>query len=495
MGTAIKGARNQKGLYAAFASKDTRFDGHFFVGVSSTGIYCRPVCKAKMPKEENCTFYESAAEAEQAGYRPCLICRPELAPGRAVVDATASLARRAARLLEEDCRSGQSLEKLAGRLGCTSRHLRRVFTSEYHIAPVQYVQTCRLLLAKNLLVDTRLSVADIARAAGFGSTRRLNDLFKEHYKLSPLALRKQRAGENEVSDKVTVQLGYRPPYPWQQMLGFLEPRTIAGVEAVHGNRYHRTVRHKTARQEEVLGWLSVGHNPAQNTLTVTISEALLPVLSQVLARIKQMFDLRCEPYAVHEALASMDAVRPGVNVLGTRLPGCYNPFEMAVRAVLGQQITVKAAHTLAGRVVAAYGTPLDTGVEGLTHVFPTPEELLALGTPETPLEERLGVLGVTSARTRTIQALAQALLSENITLAPGANPEEEIQRLMAIKGIGGWTAHYLAMRALEWPDAFLETDVGVKKALAPATPKEILAMAEAWRPWRSYATINLWNSL
>lgn len=483
---------NDSGLYAAFKAKDARFDGRFFVGISSTGIYCRPVCRARQPKPENCTFFHTAAEAEQAGYRPCLLCRPELAPGRSITDATANLVYRAARMLEENCGSGLSLDELATRLGCTDRHLRRVFTGEYHVPPVQYLQTCRLLLAKNLLTDTNLSVLEVAMAAGFGSVRRFNDLFKKQYNLSPMVLRKQVSKEKGHNGDVTLALGYRPPYPWEEMLNFLAGRAISGIERVKNGEYMRTVHLINTEERHVYGWVRVGHKPKKKALTVTVSETLLPVLPQVLARVRHLFDLYCDPDAVYERLRVMNDLRPGLCVLGTRLPGCFNAFEMAVRAVLGQQITVKAASTLAARLVNTYGTPIQTGIEGLTHVFPAPEDILALNGP---VENYLGPLGVIAARAKTIYELARAITQGEIDFDLPAQPQEEIKKLMAIRGIGSWTAQYIAMRAMEWPDAFLETDAGVKKALQPYTSKELLKMAEAWRPWRSYATVNLWNTL
>ncbi len=481
---------HKNALYAAFKAKDARFDGRFFVGISSTGIYCRPVCRAKQPKPENCTFFPTAAEAEQAGYRPCLLCRPELAPGSSVTDATTDLAYRAARMLEENCGSGQSLEEMARRLGCTDRHLRRAFTAEYNVPPVQYLQTCRLLLAKNLLTDTGLSVLEVAMAAGFGSLRRFNGLFKKQYKLSPTALRKHTTEEKK--DGITLALGYRPPYPWEKMLDFLSGRAISGIEVVKSGEYMRTVHLKDAEGKHVYGWVRVGHMPKKNALSVTVSETLLPVLPQVLARIRHLFDLYCDPDAVYETLRAMNGIRPGLCVLGTRVPGCFNTFEMAVRAVLGQQITVKAASTLAARIAQTYGTPIQTGMEGLTHIFPSPENVLAL---DGAIENHFGALGVTAARSNTIYELARAFVQGEIDVGICAQPEEEIKKLMAIRGIGSWTAQYIAMRAMEWPDAFLETDAGVKKALQPYTSKELLKMAEAWRPWRSYATVNLWNTL
>lgn len=477
-------------LYEAFQAKDTRFDGRYFVGISSTKIYCRPTCWAKQPKRENCTFFSSAAEAEQAGYRPCLLCRPELAPGNAIIDAASSLAQKAARLMAEHCGDGQRVAEIAQKLGCTDRHLRRVFFAEYHVSPIQYLQTCRLLLAKNLLTDTDLSVLDVAMASGFGSLRRLNDLFQKRYHLSPTALRKNAAGGTRQSHGITVALGYHPPYQWERMLDFLAKRAIPGVEAVAEGAYMRTVRLKKRSGKECCGWIRVQDCPKKNVLTVTLSDSLIPVLPQVLARVRALFDLYAEPSAIYGKLQTMNQIRPGACILGLRVPGCFEPFEMAVRAVLGQQITVKAANTLAGKIALAYGKPIWTGVNGLTHVFPAAEDVIAL---KDEIEERLGTLGVIAARSRCILALAKALENGEIALGIDADPEQEMAKLMQIKGIGSWTAKYLAMRTMGWPDAFLETDIGVKHALPEHTPKERLEFSEQWRPWRSYAMMCLWN--
>ena len=487
---------NTKALYSAFKAKDARFDGRFFVGISSTGIYCRPVCRAKQPKIENCTFFKTAAEAEQAGYRPCLLCRPELAPGTATIDAAASLAHRAARLIEETCGNNQSIDELSERLGYTDRHLRRTFFSEYNVSPIQYLQTCRLLLAKSLLTDTDLPVIDVAMTAGFGSLRRFNDLFKKQYHLSPSSLRKQLAGTKDSHGGVTISLGYRAPYQWEKILDFLAGRTIPGVEVVVNDEYLRTVnytyRDKKGEKRNLRGWLCVGKHPTKETLFVTVAQELLPVLPQILARIKHLFDLYCDPDAISEVLSNMNDIKAGLFVPGTRLPGCFDPYEMTVRAVLGQQITVKAARTLAARVVKTYGTAIETGIEGLTHTFPLPEDIMKLNGP---LANHLGPLGVTSARSRTIYELSNIFVQKEIDFSINADPEIEMKKLLAIPGIGKWTAGYIAMRTMGWTDAFLETDAGIKKALDRYSEKEMLSLAEEWRPWRSYATINLWNSL
>ena len=483
---------NERGWYSAFKAKDTRFDGRFFVGVSSTGIYCRPVCRAKLPKPENCNFYLTAAEAEQDGYRPCLLCRPELAPGISITDATVSLAHQAARLLEENCGIEQSLSELAKQLGYTDRHLRRAFVKEYNVSPIQYLQTCRLLLAKNLLTDTDLSVVDVAMAAGFGSLRRFNDLFKKQYKLSPTELRKGVSNEKTSQNDITLSLGYRPPYRWEQLLAFLDGRAIKGVEVVRDNEYLRTVHIVTAESQHIYGWIRVGNIPHKNVLAVTLSSSLLPVLPRVLARVRHLFDLGCDPEAISEILDSMNNIRPHLFTSGTRMPGCFDPFELAVRAVLGQQITVKAASTLAARIVETYGTPIETGIIGLTHTFPRPEDITSLNGE---ISDHLGALGIISTRSKTILEIARLFSEKNINLDHCQSPETEMKKLMNISGIGIWTAKYVAMRTMGWTDAFLETDAAIKKALAPLTQKEMVELSKNWQPWRSYATISLWNSL
>ncbi len=480
-----------KACYAAFKSKDYRFDGHFFVGVTSTGIYCRPVCRARLPKAENCIFFATAAEAEQAGFRPCLQCRPELAPGLAPIDALRTLARLAARLLEENCGNIENLEELAAHLGCTDRHLRRVFNEEYHVSPVEYLLTCRLLLAKSLLTDTKLSILDVAMTSGFGSLRRFNDVFKKQYHLAPTALRKQTAEHaRHFEDNTTLTLGYRPPYEWDKLLSFFCMRAIPGVEVVRDGAYYRTVRLVAKGEKEAVGWIKVENTPKKNALNITVSASLLPVLLQVISRVKHMFDLNCDPNIIYETLCAMNELSPGLCVAGTRLPGCFDPFEMSVRAILGQQITVKAATTLAGRMAQNMGTPIQTGIDGLTHVFPSTTAII-----KEPVSDKLGSSGIFAVRGNAIYALAKGLEDGIIMLSTVPDPKVTMEQLMKIPGIGAWTAGYIAMRALGWADAFLETDCGIQRALKSSTKKELLALAENWRPWRSYATINLWNSL
>lgn len=481
----------KRAVYGAFASADPRFDGQVFVGVSSTGIYCRTVCSAKMPKYENCTFFRTAAEAEAAGYRPCMTCRPEVAPGISVVDASASLARRAADMIRERCAAPGGVEAIAAKLGYTGRHLRRAFVAEYGVTPSQYARTCRLLLAKSLLTDSDLPIALVAEASGFGSVRRFNDAFKEHYRFTPTDLRKRADSGATPSGTATVCLGYRPPYRFSELLSFFKSRQLEGVELVDKKSYARTVRLEGPGGKTFSGWLRVEDDPKRNRFVVTMSESLAPCVPQVVARVRSMFDVDCDPQAIARGLAPLEDVLPGAVREGTRLPGCFDPFETACRAVLGQQVSVIAANKLAARVIEHYGIPVETGIEGLTHAFPTPAELLALE----PIEDAFGKLGVIRTRSRVIAQIARMLNDGTLDFCPGALATEQVESLCSIKGIGPWTANYIAMRVLSYPDAFLEKDAGVARALPDMTPKERLKAAEEWRPWRSYAVVCLWNTL
>lgn len=337
-----------------------------------------------------------------------------------------------------------------------------------------------------------LQMVDIAFASGFGSLRRFNDAFKGKYHLTPTQFRRQISKDRQECAKIRVSVGYRPPYRWDEMLSFLKERAIPGVEVVGGDTYYRTVRVPNAEQALITGWISVSDNADKNVLEVGFSESLFPVLPQVLGKVRNMFDLYCDPETVYRALSPLNEIREELCIKGTRLPGCFDPFELSVRAILGQQVTVKAAGTLTGRIVSRFGTHVKTPVEGLTHAFPTVESLLNLGEN---IEDYLGPLGVIAGRARAIRDLAQAVTDGEICFDKCHEPKAEIKKLTAIKGIGAWTANYIAMRAYSWTDAFLETDAGIRHALSGRSPKELRAMSEGWRPWRSYAAINLWNSL
>lgn len=477
--------------YMALCSHDARFDGRFYTAVSSTGIYCRPVCPVKTPKYENCTFYRTAAEAEAAGYRPCLRCRPELAPGQTPLEAGGRLAVRAAAFLEDPDHPDISLEDLAVRLGISSRHLRRIFQEAYGVTPAAYRITHRLLSAKMLLTDTRLPVTEVAMTAGFGSLRRFNALFRQQYGLNPMRFRNHLHAPGEEDKTFTVALGYRPPLDWDALLGFLESRTIEGVEKVQDGAYYRTVGLRV-NDRLLTGWLKAQPDADNCRLLLTGPATLAPALPHLIARIRRLFDLDCTPEQMAPVLSRADAPLPDLYRPGVRLPGCFDPFEMAVRAVLGQQITVKAARTLAGRLATAYGTPVETPWPELRVLFPSAAALTAL---PAPIGDRLGPLGVTGARSRTILALAEALSDDSLELSPLTDPAACRHKLMSLPGIGPWTAEYITMRALSWPDAFPHTDYGVRKALEGRSDAEILALAEPYRPWRAYLTLLLWQSL
>ena len=470
--------------YRALKARDARFDGRFFVAVSSTRIYCRPVCTVKPPKRENCRFFPSAAAAESNGYRPCLRCRPELAPGNASVDATTRLAQAAASMMEDRTLDQEGLDTLAARLGITDRHLRRAFGAEFGVSPVEFAQTQRLLLAKRLLTDTALPVTEVAFASGFGSVRRFNALFRLRYRLRPGQLRGQRrVGTAAAADVLEFELAFRPPFDWPAVSAFLGARSIAGVEAVEGGCYRRTVRIPGDGRDHI-GWIAVEMSPMKPALRVAVSTSLAKALPPVLSRVKALMDLACHPAEVAQALGTLAKRHPGL-----RVPGAFDGFEIAVRAILGQQVTVAAARTVAGRFAAAFGDPIATPLDSLTTLFPTAMRVAVLP------PGRIARLGMPGARARTVVALARAVADGRLALTPNADVEETLERLRALPGVGEWTAQYIAMRALSWPDAFPHTDLGVMKALGETGPRRVLAAGEAWRPWRAYAVMHLWQSL
>ncbi|HXF79868.1 MAG TPA: DNA-3-methyladenine glycosylase 2 [Usitatibacter sp.] len=467
--------------YRALRAHDTRFDGRFFVGVGTTRIYCRPVCTARAPRRENCRFFPSAAAAEAQGFRPCLRCRPELAPGYASVDANRRLARSAAGLIEDGSLIDARLPDLAATLGVTDRHLRRVFQEEFGVSPIEYAQTQRLLLAKRLLTDTALPVTEVALASGFASLRRFNDLFRKRYRMTPGELR--RASGDAHAETLAFDLAYRPPYDWDAMLEFLARRAVGGVEAVEGRGYLRTVR--AERDGKALhGWIEVAPSRRRSALRVVASASLALAIPSVLARVKHLFDLACHPEEISAALGPLAARHPGL-----RLPGAMDGFEVAVRAILGQQVTVRAATAIAGRFAAAFGTPVATPHAALTTIFPTAEAVASLAPSE------IAAQGIISTRARAIVELARAVHSGALRLEPSAPVEPTVAALDALPGVGPWTAQYIAMRALAWPDAFPHPDVAVLKAMARAKPAEALEASETWKPWRAYAVLHLWKSL
>ena len=474
-------------LYSAVAARDPRFDGVFYVGVTSTGIYCRPVCTARTPKAANCRFFPSAEAAEKASFRPCLRCRPELAPGNAPVDDARRIASLFAYRIEEGLLDNAAgLEEIAARFGWSSRQIRRMVHKELGVSPIELMLTRRLLLAKQLLTETTLPVTDVAFASGFSSLRRFNDAFRRRYGMPPTRLRKAAKGAEgptAAPESFTLQLSYRPPFDWSGMTRFLAARALKGVEWVHEDAYFRTARLGSHK-----GWICVRHAPDRRAILVELTHSLTPVLPAVLGRLRHVFDLSARPdviaakLAQDEKMADVVARNPGL-----RVPGAFDGFELAVRAILGQQITVKAATTLAGRFVAALGDPFDTPHAGLTHSSPTAERVAAADVGE------LASLGILRSRARSIIALAEEIATRRLKLEPGAQPDETIERLVALPGIGTWTAQYIAMRALRWPDAFPKDDVALRKSLGGVTAARAEELSQPWRPWRSYATLHLWQ--
>ena len=466
--------------YKALQAHDARFDGRFFVGVGTTGVYCRPVCTARTPLKRNCSFFPSAAAAESDGYRPCLRCRPELAPGFSTIDAQRRLAQAAASRIEDGSLNETSLDALAAKLGVTSRHLRRVFGEEFGVSPIEYAQTQRLLLAKRLLTDTSMPVIDVALASGFSSLRRFNDAFRARYRMTPGALR--RDAEGAPAERLEFDLAYRPPYDWDAMLAFLARRAIPGVEHVHRNAYRRTVR--IPARTPSTGWIEVMPSRRRHALHVSASASLARALPARLGRVKQLFDLAAHPDEISAVLGPLGEAHPGL-----RLPGAVDGFEMAVRAILGQQVTVRAASTIAGRVAQAFGEPIETPFEDLTHLFPTPARIAACEADD------IARHGVIATRAKAIVALATEIDEGKLRLEPSEPVERTLELLERLPGVGPWTAQYIAMRALAWPDAFPHPDVALIKAIKAAKPREALAASEAWRPWRAYAVMHLWKSL
>lgn len=481
---------NRDSCYEVLRAHDPRFDGAFFVAVKSTKIYCRTVCTAKTPLLVNCTFFSTAAAAENAGYRPCLRCRPELAPGNASIDAVSRLAAIALNRIEDGALADLGVDELAAEMGISGRHLRRVIESEFGVSPIQLAQTQRLLLAKRLLTDTNMPITEIAFASGFSSVRRFNALFLERYNLNPSQLRK-RVVERK-TPFLECEVSYREPFDWHGLLGFLSYRAIPGVELVEDGAYIRTVSFgdrpfygdRATHGVAPTGWIVVRQNPEKSTLSIQLSNSLAPVLLSVVARCKRLMDTQADPKVIAATLGDLAKNREGL-----RVPGAFNGFELALRAILGQQVSVKAASTLNGRIAKKFGVPIETPYPSLNRLAPTAAALAKLEPDD------FSGLGITGARITSIIALSRAVADGSLSLEPGQDVEQTAAKLKALPGFGDWTAQYIAMRALAWPDAFPHSDLGIKKALGMTRDKEIREHAERWSPWRSYAAIHLWKSL
>jgi AraC family transcriptional regulator of adaptative response / DNA-3-methyladenine glycosylase II len=482
--------------YAAMVARDVRFDGVFFVGVSTTGVYCRPVCTARTPRRDRCWFYRLAAEAEKAGYRACFRCRPELAPGGASIDAVPRLVSRALQRIEQGYLNDHGVAALAADLGVTDRHLRRALEDELGLSPVEIAQSRRLAVAKQLLADTALSVTEVAFASGFRSVRRFNDLFARSFGRAPSSLRRPSPGplrgaaSGAGAFPLCLRLDFRPPFDWDDLLAFLGQRAIPGVEAVADGEYRRVVR-LGAR----IGVLRVRPDPRRASLRVLLTPSLSRDLMTVALQVRALFDLDARPAAIDarlgrdHRLAPLVARRPGL-----RVPGAFDPFETVVRALLGQQVTVRAATTLAGRLVARFGRALTPEaaaplLPGLTHAFPSPAEVASVAV------EALASIGLPRTRAATLRAVAVDFATTPAAARAGrADPDDLPRRLRAIPGIGDWTVAYVAMRALHDPDALPAGDLALRRALGGMAPGAVRERAAAWSPWRAYAVMHLWTA-
>ncbi len=459
---------NPEHCYRAMQTRDARFDGQFFTGVLTTGIYCRPICPANPPKLTNCRFFPSSAAAQEAGFRPCLRCRPEVSPGLPAWIGTSATVTRALRLIEDG--GVESATSLAAKLGVGDRHLRRLFVGHLGATPVAILTNRRILFAKKLLTETSLPVTDVAFAAGFQSVRRFNAAMSEVYGRPPSKLRGTAAASR--GRAMFLKLGYREPYDFPAMLGFLAPRAIPGVETIADGVYRRTIRIGGET-----GSVSIRDLPASHCLEARIDFSGPRHLQAIVDRIRRLFDLRANAF---EIARHFDTADPALGYrASTRVPGCWDPFELFVRAILGQQITVAGATTLAGRIVAAYADPLSDG--GL--LFPTPSRLA---------DASYDGIGLTGKRIATLKGLAAAFADNELDLTQGL--DNTVRSLCELEGIGPWTAHYVAMRAANEPDAFPASDLGLRKSAGGLTQTALEARAEAWRPWRAYAAMHLWST-
>ena len=478
-------------LYAALSARDARFDGVFFVGVTSTGIYCRPICPARTPKQKNCRFFDTPQEAEHEGFRPCLRCRPELAPGNAPVDDAQRIAQLIVQRLQEghiDDEAG--LEAIAAQFELSSRQIRRIVQKELGVPPIQLLLTRRLLLAKQLLTETTLPMTEVAFASGFSSLRRFNDAFSRRYGMPPTRLRRKARDDDGRasggSETSTLLLTYRPPYDWDGILAFLvgararrgRTRDADLLRADGAARHGEGLDSRHAREENAGAGGRVHAQPDARSCRRSS------------AAIRALFDLDARPDLIARHLRKDARLAAAVRANpGRRVPGAFHGFEMGVRAILGQQITVAAATTIAGRFVAAFGEPFATPHAELNRLTPASSRIAAATVDE------IARHGIIAARCRSIIALAQADVSDSLSLDAGThrNPDDSIERLAGLPGIGQWTAHYIAMRALRWPDAFPKEDIAVRNRLGGVTATEAEALSQAWRPWRSYAVMHVWG--
>ncbi|MBB5787425.1 DNA-3-methyladenine glycosylase 2 family protein [Jiangella mangrovi] len=477
---------DEEACYRAVQGRDARFDGVFYIGVTSTGIYCRPSCPAMTPKRQNVHFYRTAAQAQTAGFRACRRCRPDATPGSAEWNVRADVVGRAMRLIADGVVDRDGVAGLAGRLGYSERQVHRTLVEEVGAGPLRLARSQRAHTARVLLETTELPVTEIGFAAGFSSIRQFNDTIREVYALTPSELRgrARRAGRHKTPGTIELRLAYRQPADLRGVLDFLAPRAVPGIEEVDGDTYRRslTLPHGTGVAELT---------PRDGYVQATLRLADPRDLTAAVARCRRVLDLDADPQAVDDLLGADPALGPLVAAHpGRRVPGTVDGDELAVRGVLGQQISVLAARTVAGRLVAEHGKPLDAPVGTVTHAFPTASVLASVDPSSFPMPR---------SRQRTLHELTSRLADCSLRLDPGVDRDEAERQLLDVPGIGPWTARYVRMRALADPDVFLPTDLGVKHAMAglglPSDPRAVADLAENWRPWRSYALLHVWSTL
>ena len=464
----------------ARVSRDARFDGRFFIGVKSTRIYCRPICPVRTVKETNVRYFPTAAAAAEAGYRPCLRCRPESSPGTPAWLGTSTTVSRALRLISESALEDEGVNALAARLGIGSRQLRRLFVRHLGASPIAVAKTRRLHFAKKLIDETGLPMGEIALAAGFGSVRRFNAAFRKTYKRAPSQIRRlAHFASPQPENEYLFRLHFRPPFHWNALLAFLVHRAIPGVEVVEQDRYRRTISLNGHS-----GSLGVSLDEVGSALEVRISFPEPRWLFLIVERLRRMFDLGADPAEIAVRLTADPLLTNRLEAMpGLRVPSCWDGFELAVRAILGQQVSVNGASSLAGRLVQTFGTQI-TASPPLTHLFPRAEVLA---------EGAVACIGLPKKRAETIRALARAVSEGRIDFTSVANVDEFQSRLRELPGVGNWTAQYIAMRALGDPDAFPTSDSGLLRGTTLHDERELALRAESWRPWRAYAAMYLWQ--
>lgn len=462
-------------------SRDPRFDGKFFIGVINSGVYCRSICPAPTAKEKNCRYFPTAAAAAEAGFRPCLRCRPESSPGTPAWQGTSTTVSRALRLIAESGLEEGGVEGLAQRLGIGSRHLRRLFLRHLGATPIAVANTRRMHFAKKLIDETQLPMNRIAAASGFGSVRRFNAGILKFFHRTPTQIRRlARQKEVQPANQYVFRLNFRPPFHWQGMLDFLSLRCTPGVELVAARRYRRTISINGQH-----GYFEVSEDEAKHVLLARIEFADPRWLFVIVERIRAMFDLNADWISISTTLRNDPALASKLDAApGLRIAGCWDGFELATRAILGQQVSVKGATTLSGRLAEKFGRPIQ-GPDGLSRLFPEPAVLA---------DAQLGAIGVTRARAQTIRSLARKICDGKITFTGVVDPGTFVEQLCEVPGIGKWTAQYVLMRALCQPDAFPSTDLGLLRAMNLSNPNELERRSEAWRPWRAYAAMYLWRS-